>query len=93
MLTAELQMSERQKVVLPAQPGDGLLAEVSKPGGAWWGGTANGDAAWHCTAPHTQPRRQALTVLCCCCPEQGQAPILGERDGEEGGLAERLARL
>ena len=36
---------------------------------------------------------QALTVLCCCHPEQGQAALLGERDGEEGSLAEWLARL
>lgn len=39
------------------------------------------------------PGGRALTTLCYCHPEQGQAALLGERDREEGGLAERLARL
>lgn len=37
--------------------------------------------------------RHGTNVPCCCFPEQGQAALLGEWHGEEGGLAERLARL
>lgn len=101
-------MSERQKFVLPTQLGDGYSLRWQSQGspllvmspcatkygaGAWWGGTAHGDTTWHPMAPHAQPGRRALTALRCFRPEQGQAALLGERDGQEGGLAERLARL
>lgn len=92
-------------VVLPSQLGGGYSLRQQSQGSlllgmsscAQRGGLMGWYSTWrHNMAPHSapaQPSRQALTMLCCCHPEQGQAALLGEWDGEEGGLAERLAWL
>lgn len=79
------------------QEGSPLLGMSSCAGHSTVWGLKGWYSTWrHNTATHSapaQPSRQALTMICCCHPEQGQAALLGEWDGEEGSLAEWLAWL